>query len=85
MYKILTALEEAGRCQRGYFIESLGGAQFALSSTQGPVARSRRHDRLGHARLRRRRPGIRRPGQPVRGGPAVARTPGHREPPSPRP
>ena len=33
MYKILTALEEAGRCQRGYFIESLGGAQFALSST----------------------------------------------------
>jgi ATP-dependent Lhr-like helicase len=33
LYKVLTALEEAGRCQRGYFVESLGGAQFALSST----------------------------------------------------
>jgi ATP-dependent Lhr-like helicase len=25
--------EEAGRCQRGYFVESLGGAQFAVAST----------------------------------------------------
>ena len=33
IYKILTALEEAGRCQRGYFVESLGGAQFAAAST----------------------------------------------------
>jgi ATP-dependent Lhr-like helicase len=33
LYKVLTALEEAGRCQRGYFVESLGGAQFALPST----------------------------------------------------
>ncbi|MEB3069959.1 DNA glycosylase AlkZ-like family protein [[Mycobacterium] vasticus] len=33
MYKVLTAFEEAGRCQRGYFIESLGAAQFALAST----------------------------------------------------
>ncbi|WP_313673932.1 DEAD/DEAH box helicase [Mycolicibacterium sp.] len=33
LYKVLTALEEAGRCQRGYFVESLGGAQFALAST----------------------------------------------------
>lgn len=33
VYKVLTAFEEAGRCQRGYFIESLGAAQFALAST----------------------------------------------------
>jgi ATP-dependent Lhr-like helicase len=33
LYKVLTALEDAGRCQRGYFVESLGGAQFAVSST----------------------------------------------------
>lgn len=33
LYKVLTTMEEAGRCQRGYFVESLGGAQFATAST----------------------------------------------------
>jgi ATP-dependent Lhr-like helicase len=33
LYKVLTRFEDAGRCQRGYFIESLGGAQFAMAST----------------------------------------------------
>lgn len=33
LYKVLTAFEDAGRCQRGYFVESLGGAQFAIAST----------------------------------------------------
>ena len=33
LYKVLTAFEESGRCQRGYFVESLGGAQFAVAST----------------------------------------------------
>jgi ATP-dependent Lhr-like helicase len=33
LYKVLSALEDAGRCQRGYFVESLGGAQFAVAST----------------------------------------------------
>jgi ATP-dependent Lhr-like helicase len=33
LYKVLTTFEEAGRCQRGYFVESLGGAQFAVAST----------------------------------------------------
>ncbi|MFM9033018.1 MAG: DEAD/DEAH box helicase [Mycobacterium sp.] len=33
LYKVLSALEEAGRCQRGYFVESLGGAQFATAAT----------------------------------------------------
>lgn len=40
LYKVLTAFEDAGRCQRGYFVESLGGAQFALAST---VDRLRTH------------------------------------------
>ena len=33
MYKVLARLEEAGRCRRGYFIEHLGAAQFAVSAT----------------------------------------------------
>jgi ATP-dependent Lhr-like helicase len=33
LYKVLTAFEDASRCQRGYFVESLGGAQFAVVST----------------------------------------------------
>lgn len=33
MYRILTAFEESGRCRRGYFVESLGGAQFATPAT----------------------------------------------------
>ncbi len=33
LYKVLSAFEDAGRCQRGYFVESLGGAQFAMAST----------------------------------------------------
>ena len=33
LYKVLSTMEEAGRAQRGYFVESLGGAQFALAST----------------------------------------------------
>jgi ATP-dependent Lhr-like helicase len=40
LYKVLAALEDAGRCQRGYFVESLGGAQFAVAST---VDRLRSH------------------------------------------
>lgn len=33
LYKVLRAFEDAGRYQRGYFVESLGGAQFAVAST----------------------------------------------------
>ncbi|MGD1240892.1 ATP-dependent helicase [Mycobacterium seoulense] len=33
LYKVLSGFEETGRCQRGYFVESLGGAQFAVAST----------------------------------------------------
>jgi ATP-dependent helicase Lhr and Lhr-like helicase len=30
LYPVLRALEEAGQCRRGYFVEGLGAAQFAL-------------------------------------------------------
>ncbi|MDQ3645905.1 MAG: DEAD/DEAH box helicase [Actinomycetota bacterium] len=30
VYAVLKAFEDAGRCRRGYFVEGLGGAQFAL-------------------------------------------------------
>jgi ATP-dependent Lhr-like helicase len=30
LYPVLRALEEAGRCRRGYFVDGLGAAQFAL-------------------------------------------------------
>lgn len=40
MYKVLARLEEAGRCRRGYFIEHLGAAQFAVPAT---VDRLRSH------------------------------------------
>ncbi|MDO5619338.1 Lhr family helicase [Kocuria sp.] len=33
IYRVLTALEDAGQTRRGYFIEGLGGAQFAQAST----------------------------------------------------
>ncbi len=30
VYRVLAAFEDAGRCRRGYFVEGLGAAQFAL-------------------------------------------------------
>ncbi|HVM35725.1 MAG TPA: DEAD/DEAH box helicase [Actinomycetota bacterium] len=30
VYPVLKAMEESGRCRRGYFVEGLGGAQFAV-------------------------------------------------------
>ncbi len=38
IYPVLKAMEESGRCRRGYFVEGLGGAQFALA---GAVDRMR--------------------------------------------
>lgn len=32
-YRVLNRFEENGRCRRGYFVERLGGAQFAASGT----------------------------------------------------
>jgi ATP-dependent Lhr-like helicase len=39
-YRALSSLEEAGQCRRGYFVEGLGAAQFALT---GAVDRLRSH------------------------------------------
>ena len=41
-YRALSALEETGQCRRGYFVEGLGAAQFALT---GAVDRLRTHQR----------------------------------------
>ncbi|HLS31951.1 MAG TPA: hypothetical protein VK039_00045, partial [Brevibacterium sp.] len=38
VYKVLSAFEESGRCRRGYFVDTLGAAQFA---TSGAVDRLR--------------------------------------------
>ncbi|WP_229684022.1 Lhr family ATP-dependent helicase [Nocardia camponoti] len=33
MYRVLTEFEDRGRCRRGYFIDTLGGAQFSTTDT----------------------------------------------------
>jgi ATP-dependent Lhr-like helicase len=33
VYRVLSQFEEAGRCRRGYFVETLGAAQFATGGT----------------------------------------------------
>ena len=38
VYPVLKAMEESGKCKRGYFVDGLGGAQFALA---GAVDRMR--------------------------------------------
>jgi ATP-dependent Lhr-like helicase len=38
VYKVLSAFEDSGRCRRGYFVESLGAAQFG---TAGAIDRLR--------------------------------------------
>lgn len=44
IYAVLKAFEESGTCKRGYFVEGLGGAQFAHA---GAVDRLRATDRTG--------------------------------------
>ena len=64
VYPVLRAMEETGQCRRGYFVEGLGGAQFALP---GAVDRMRA---LAPGRTR----GLRRPNGRA---PAAGRTPSH--------
>ncbi|MFE4971948.1 ATP-dependent helicase [Kitasatospora sp. NPDC056651] len=48
VYRVLAAMEERGRTRRGYFVEGLGGAQFAM---EGAADRLRSvHGRLERAR-----------------------------------
>lgn len=44
IYKILKSMEEAGRVRRGYFIEGLSGAQFALPGAVDVLREERPHD-----------------------------------------
>jgi ATP-dependent Lhr-like helicase len=50
VYPVLKAMEEAGRCRRGYFVDALGGAQFAVP---GAVDRMRSLADMGSAGDRR--------------------------------
>ena len=76
LYKVLTALEDAGRCQRGYFVESLGGAQFAVgvrpSTGCAPTPTASIVTTPGTGRDRRGGAGRSRSRQPVRRGAALA-------------
>ena len=86
VYPVLRAMEEAGQCRRGYFVEGLGAAQFALP---GAVDRMRalggargadgtpqeRGDSGGSSPRVARAAGGGGPGPAVRGGAAVARAP----------
>ena len=81
VYPVLKALEETGRRRRGYFVEALGAAQFALPGAVDRLRayaadrRSRRRAGAGGPAARRAaRAGARRdrPGQPVRRGAALA-------------
>ena len=53
VYPVLRAMEETGQCRRGYFVEGLGGAQFALP---GAVDRMRALAGDAVAATRRRYP-----------------------------
>ena len=41
VYPVLRAMEDAGRIRRGYFVDGLGAAQFALAGRARPAARRR--------------------------------------------
>ena len=69
IYPVLRAMEDAGQCRRGYFVEGLGAAQFALP---GAVDRMRALAAEGRApakapAIRGRAPAIRVQAQPVPG------------------
>ncbi len=78
LYSELGNLELLGTARRGYFVEGLGGAQFALP---GAVERLRSLPEADGSYLAARR---HRPGQPLRRLAALAET-GGRPPPRPHP
>ena len=67
LYGELANLETLGTARRGYFVEGLGGAQFALPAAIERL-RSLRSDEAG----RPTGAGRHRPGQPLRRHPALA-------------
>ncbi len=74
VYGELRALETVGSCRRGYFVEGLGGAQFALPGAVERLRELRADTDAAGARARRRRPrtALRRGTARGRGGPAPA-------------
>ena len=57
LYDALGDLETLGVCRRGYFVEGLGGAQFALPGAVERLRAQRDRRRGAAARARRHRPG----------------------------
>ena len=47
VYPVLRAMEESGRCRRGYFVSGLGGAQFALPGAVDRLRADRRDSGKG--------------------------------------
>ena len=47
VYPVLRAMEESGRCRRGYFVAGLGGAQFALPGAVDRLRADRRDSPKG--------------------------------------
>ena len=45
VYRVLTAFEDSGRCRRGYFVDGLGAAQFALPGAVDRMRTYARRDR----------------------------------------
>ncbi len=90
LYPVLRAMEEAGQCRRGYFVEGLGAAQFALpgavdrmravASAQEAAAAGPPGD-AGHPHW----PGQPSPAGPPRAGDASRRTDGARRADGARP
>ncbi|MGD0374064.1 MAG: DEAD/DEAH box helicase [Streptosporangiaceae bacterium] len=74
LYPVLRAMEEAGQCRRGYFVEGLGAAQFALP---GAVDRMRAlADRVAATEAGPASPAF----PPARGQPTAAVPPAHGQP-----
>ena len=80
LYDSFAALETLGVCQRGYFVEGLGGAQFALPGAAERLRAQRDDDAAPPRRARRHRPGaaLRRRAQWPQARGALARAPGRR-------
>ena len=57
LYDALAQLETLGVCRRGYFVEGLGGAQFALPGAVERLRAQRDAEERAAARARRDRPG----------------------------
>ncbi|MGX1486051.1 ATP-dependent Lhr-like helicase [Streptomyces griseus] len=80
VYRVLAAFEDSGQARRGYVVEGLGAAQFAMDGARGPSQGGLHRPRPGRPRLGPPRPGPRggRSRERVRCRSAVARVAGRR-------